>query len=240
VSALRLFADPVPPPLPGIDLRCCDVAEVLREVRGARLIHIDAPWRYEQEAGIANPETNGIYGGLTEPEIVAHIDAAYDCAAAACRTLCWYTWPKEEEWREAGMAGPRWGRKVTGGAWTKMQPTESGARKLGHPGVGYHWRGETEPVALFTRGACGRALTVLSNGHVSPNGDHSEKPLAWLREWLRAWTEPGDLVLDLYAGLAPMARACALEGRRYIGAEIDPTRHAKALGLLAHAWGARP
>jgi hypothetical protein len=34
-----------------------------------------------------------------------------------------------------------------------------------------------------------------------------------------------------------MARACALEGRRYVGAEIDPERHAKALGLLANAIG---
>jgi hypothetical protein len=33
---------------------------------------------------------------------------------------------------------------------------------------------------------------------------------------------PGDLVLDLYAGLGSVPVACALEGRRYAGAEIDP------------------
>jgi hypothetical protein len=40
-------------------------------------------------------------------------------------------------------------------------------------------------------------------------------------------------VVDLYAGLAPSARACLIEGRRYLGAEIDPARHAEALARLA-------
>ena len=56
-----------------------------------------------------------------------------------------------------------------------------------------------------------------------------------MREWLRAWTDPGDLVVDVFAGLAPLARACLAEGRRYVGAEIDPVRHASALGRLALA-----
>ena len=214
-----------PAPPPGIDLRCCGVDDVLREVRGARLIHADPPWQYNPGSagkGSAQPELNGIYGCITDADIVAHLDAAYDCAAPGARMLCWYTWPKAAEWRAAGMAGARWGGEVTGGAWVKIG---------GHPGVGYHWRGQSEPVALFVRrdGAAGRPGELLLNGHVSQPGAHSEKPLSWLRAMLRAWTEPGDLVVDLYAGLAPMARACALEGRRYVGAEIDPERH--RLGL---------
>jgi len=102
--------------------------------------------------------------------------------------------------------------------------------------VGYHWRGHSEPVALFTCGACGRPATMLANAHVSRPTDHSEKPEAWLREWVEAWTSPGDLVLDLYAGLAPMARACKATGRRYTGAEIDHERHQTAMARL---WGAR-
>ena len=43
----------------------------------------------------------------------------------------------------------------------------------------------------------------------------------------------GAKVLDLYAGLGTVAEACALEGRRYVGAEVDPDRHARALGLVA-------
>lgn len=218
-----LFAPPVPPAIAGIDLRCCDVAEILRHTRAARLIHADPPWRYAREAGVANPEENGIYGGLSEAQIVAHMDAAYDCARkGGARMAVWYTWPKAAEWRAAGMAGARWGAETTGGAWVKV----------GQVGVGYHWRGQSEPVALFTRGSTGRPGEAILNGHISTPGDHSEKPLDWLRAWVRAWTDPGDLVLDLYAGLAPMARACLLEGRRYIGAEIDPDRHAAAMARL--------
>lgn len=215
----------------GIDLRCCDVREMLAGVRGARLIVADPPWLYEREAGVANPGTNGIYGGMTESDISAIIDQSFDSAGPNARLAVWYTWPKDEEWRASGQAGPRWGRRVTGGAWTKMQPTDSGARAL-DPGVGYHWRGRTEPVALFTRGACGRMREVLHNGFVSLPEEHSEKPVLWMRAWLRAWTAPGDIVVDIFAGLAPLARACLHENRRYIGAEIDPERHARSLVKL--------
>ena len=218
---------PVAPP-PGIDLRCCGVDELIAwcKTNGvvSRFVMADPPWLYEREAGVANPESQGIYAGLEMPAIVAHLDAAYDVAdKVGSRLACWYTWPREEDWREAGQAGARWGKRVTGGAWTKE----------GSFGVGYHWRGFTEPIAIFTRGSTGRPAESILNGFVSPPGPHSEKPVEWLRAMVRAWTSPGDLVIDLYAGRAPLARACAAENRRYLGAEIDPDRHAQALTALA-------
>ena len=223
MSQGALFSVATPKPPPSIDLRCCDVVELLGAARGARLIVADPPWRYAREAGAANPETFGIYDGLSETEIAAHLDAAYDSAGKACRLACWFTWPKWAEWMAAGMAGKRWGPPTTGGAWLKTHQV----------GVGYHWRGQVEPVAVFTRGSTGPCRELLLSGHSSPPSDHSEKPIKWLREWVRAWTDPGDLVVELYAGLAPMARACLIEGRRYMGAEIDPKRHAEALARLA-------
>ena len=221
-SGLRPVAAP-----PSIDLRCCDVREMLAGVRGARLIVADPPWQYAREAGVANPETQGIYRGMENASIAAVLDMAFDSAATDARLACWYTWPKDAEWTAAGGAGPRWGARVTGGAWTKDP--------MPNAGVGYHWRGKTEPVAVFTRGAAGRMNECIYNGHVSPPSDHSEKPAAWMRQWIEAWTDPGDLVVDVFAGLAPLARACALTGRRYVGAEIDPDRHAMALTRLAAA-----
>jgi hypothetical protein len=223
VTTLAMFPDlKAPDPPAGIDLRCCDVAEVLAEVTGAALVMADPPWQYSESPGVANPETSEIYNGLPDSQISAHLDSSWHCVENG-RLLCWYTWPKEEQWRAAGLAG-RWGTKVTGGAWVKTNLT---------PGVGYHWRGRSEPVAVFTKGTTGRARAVLRNEHRSEATSHSEKPVDWLRAMVRAWTDPGDLVLDLYAGLAPVARACKAEGRRYIGAEIDPDRHERALGLLA-------
>ena len=216
-----MFA-PVAPTIESIDLRCCGVEEIMREAQGARLIVADPPWRYERLAGGANPEQCGIYAGLSEPEIVDHLDQAFACSAPSSRLAVWYTFPKLAEWSAAGWAGKRWGDVVSGGAWVKT----------GGSGVGYHWRGRAEPVALFTRGTTGRPSETFGNGHASPAEDHSEKPLPWLRAWVRAWTDPGDLVLDLYAGMAPVARACLLEGRRYLGAEIDPKRHAQAMDRL--------
>lgn len=227
-----LFSDPVPPPIEGIDLRCCGVDEVLSEVRGARLIVADPPWCYSEKPGVANPEANGIYSGISDSAIVHHLDRSYDCAGHACRLAVWYTWPKDAEWNAAGGAGSRWGARVTGGAWTKMQLTMGGGARRTQQGVGYHWFGQTEPVAVFTRGACGRPNGCLYNGHVSPPGDHSEKPWEWMRQWILAWTDPGDLVVDLYAGMAPLARACLGTGRRYVGAEIDRERWGQAMGRL--------
>lgn len=166
------------------------------------------------------------YQSITDSDIVNHLDMSYDCGDKASRLAVWYTWPKDAEWYDAGNAGPRWGRRKSGGAWLKERQV----------GVGYHWRGATEPVALFVKGSTGRPNECLINGHGSIPTAHSEKPLEWLRAWVRAWTEPDDLVMDLYAGLAPMARACMLEGRRYIGAEIDPERHRRALVALDKAW----
>jgi hypothetical protein len=209
----------------GIDLRCCDVREMLAMVRGARLVCADPPWQYSVGAagkGMAQPELNGIYECMSDADIAAILDVAFDSAAPDARLAVWTTHPKLMEWIAAGHAGPRW-RYVSGGSWAKLQQV----------GVGYHWRGRTEPVHLFAKGAAGRCRAMLENGHESPPGDHSEKPVAWLREWLRAWTDPGDLVVDIFAGLAPLARACYAEGRRYVGAEIDPERHDKALARLA-------
>lgn len=213
----------------GIDLRCCGVEEVLAEVRGARLVIADPPWQYGNNPGRSNPEEEGIYQGLSDQMVATHLDQSYTCALPDSRLAVWYTWPKDAEWRAAGEAG-RWGQRKTGGAWTKLLPTSEGARLTsGSLGVGYHWRGQTEPVAIYVRGACGRATETLLNGHVSPPEEHSAKPIVWMRAWIRAWTEPGDLVLDLYAGLGSVAVACALERRRYVGAEIDAERHRRAV-----------
>ena len=226
----------------GIDLRCCDVAEVLAVASGARLVVADPSWSYSKGmwsmigaggdglTGAAIADSVGEqYQSIPDSAIVAHLDAAYDCCATDARLAVWYTWPKDAEWTEAGGAGKRWGPRKSGGAWLKT----------GQVGVGYHWRGQTEPVALFTKGATGRPLECLLNGYASVPDEHSYKPVEWQRAWIRAWTSPGDLVLDLYAGLGSVAVACALEGRRYIGAEIDPERHRRAVLRVQHVLEAK-
>lgn len=216
------LAPPAPPA--SIDLRCCDVRDLVREVTGVSLVHADPPWTYARLAGGANPGENDIYDVMTDADISAVLDAAYDCALPGARLACWATWPKLVEFLRAGAAGPRW-EYVTGGAWTKDR----------HVGVGHHWRGHSEPLLVFRKpGAAAYRDEAgwLTNAHVSIPEEHSRKPVGWLREIVRYWTPPRALVLDLWAGLGPMACACAAEGRRYVGAEIDLERHDRALVAL--------
>ena len=42
--------------------------------------------------------------------------------------------------------------------------------------------------------------------------------MTWLIE---RFTKPGDLVLDPYMGSGPIAKACHMTGRRYIGCEVE-------------------
>jgi len=220
-----LFSAPVAPSISGIDLRCCDVAEVLAECRGARLIHADPPWIY-RSGGVFRGRQGGDagcvedhYDTMDDARIAAHLSDAYACAASDAYLLCWVTWPKLVEWLDASRGMP-W-RYVSGGAW----------HKTGGLGVGFHWRGDTEPLLLYDKGNP-RPLGCARNGHGSPRQTHSEKPTEWLSQLVEAFTEPDNLVLDLYSGLAPMARACLATGRRYLGAEIDPERHARAMAAL--------
>lgn len=224
---MSMFPTVEPPRPEGVDLVLGDVSAMLAAHKGAgaRLVIADPPWAYDNAGTRGNASDN--YDLLTNEGIAATVDAAYDCAADGARLALWVTWPKLGEWMTAA-AGMRW-RYVTGGAWGKA----------GQMGVGFHWRGDSEALLVYVKGSPGRPHEAVSNLHVSKRTDHSEKPVEWLRAAIRAWTQPGDLVLSVYSGLFPEGRACALEGRRCIGAEIDPERHAAAVGRLAQWRTAR-
>lgn len=135
-------------------------------------------------------------------------------------------------------------RPVSGGAWMKA----GRGQELAH-GVGDHWLGATEPLLLYTKGQKGiftnrdsdPEFGLLKNGQLESRGEHSEKPLEWLRQMLRRWTQRGDEVLDLYCGRAPLAEACFLEGRRYIGVDMDEDRldfgRVRVMQAALHARG---
>ena len=218
---LSLVTVPEPKQPAGIDLRCCSVEELLSNLPDRpALIVADPPWSYSQAPGVSSPDLQ--YSTVTDAQIAAWIDGAYDVLTHG-RLALWCTWPKLSEWWAAAEAqGMRWTYK-SGGSW----------HKTGTPGVGHHWRGHSEIVLLYTKGTAITAPSMLRNAHESQRLKHSEKPVEWMAAWLERWTEPGDLVCDLFAGMAPVARACARTGRRYVGAEIDPERYRQAVDRLA-------
>ena len=236
-SALTLpFDRPRPPAVEGIELLLGPVelalerqlALVLDEGIPAELVHADPPWS-TYERGSAHIKPQNLYPTLTNEEIASHLVTAGKRAPTGARLVLWHCWPLLVE----VIADPahalrdlspwRW---KTGGAWGKVD----------HQGVGYHWLGRSEPVLVLVKpGGSPRSnrQADLGNLHLSRPSGHSTKPQDWLEAMLRRWTEPGDLVLDLYAGLGSMARAARRTGRRYVGAELDPYRHEAALCRLA-------
>ena len=65
--------------------------------------------------------------------------------------------------------------------------------------------------------------------HGSGRASHPcQKPLAVVRPFVERLTDPGDVVLDCFAGTGTTGVACVQTGRNFIGIEIDPTYFAIA------------
>ena len=62
------------------------------------------------------------------------------------------------------------------------------------------------------------------------------KPLWLMRAIIRDYTRPGDLVCDPCAGGGTTLLAAAIEGRRAIGAEMNPDTHSKATARIAAGY----
>ena len=63
-----------------------------------------------------------------------------------------------------------------------------------------------------------------------------QKPLWLMRAIIRDYTRPGDLVCDPCAGGGTTLLAAAMEGRRAVGAEIDPKTYALAQKRIARGY----
>lgn len=217
LSALPLMGIDTTPPL---ELLCCDVAEMMEGVEGARLVHADPPWSYSNSSRSNDFRSAAAhFDGLSELVIGAHLSQAYSCAAASAYMVVWCTFPKLAEWMAVHGSMP-W-RYVTGGVWAKT----------GRIGVGFHTRGNSEIWLLYVKGSP-RPLSAFRNEHRSSRGRHSEKPHDALADLVSAYCPAEGLVLDLYAGFAPLAHVCRRLGRAYRGAELDPKRHAAAMAEL--------
>jgi site-specific DNA-methyltransferase (adenine-specific) len=105
------------------------------------------------------------------------------------------------------------------GVWTKPNPMPqvSGDRPgQGWESIAFLHRDDVKP----TWNGGGRSsvwhLPVEQN-----QGHPTAKPLVMVREWVRLFTNPGDLVLDPFLGSGTTLRAAKDEGRRGVGIELD-------------------
>jgi len=63
--------------------------------------------------------------------------------------------------------------------------------------------------------------TVLEFSHDVSTGHPTQKPVELLRYLVRTYTNPGETVLDFTMGSGTCGVACAMEGRHFIGVELD-------------------
>jgi hypothetical protein len=237
---------PLRPPA-SIDLRCADTADVIATLApdSVDLVFIDPPWEYAQSISGSGVGASDHYICLPMSTILAHLAAIRTKMRKGGRCVLWTTHSQEPELSlhltrgdddKAYLAGWRY---VSGGSWAKVGEDESRGGR-GAPGIGYHClSSEAEPWwLLLGDGPHDRANVAgcrVIPRHRGRGEQHSAKPLEYQREMVRGWCPPGGLVYDVYAGLGSVAAACKLEGRNYIGAEIDPERHAEAMRLAAVA-----
>lgn len=117
-------------------------------------------------------------------------------------------------------AGDAW---IRAGVWVKSDPAPqlTGER----PGQG------AEGIAIMHRKGRkqwngGGHAAVWYHPTVRRDPDYglhpTQKPVGLMLDLVRAFTEPGGLVLDPFAGSGSTGVACLRAGRRFVGCEIDP------------------
>jgi N6-adenosine-specific RNA methylase IME4 len=189
------------------------------------LIHSDPSWDYDQSGVRGASEAH--YEGMELPEIVEVLRESAALAREDAYLLVWVTGPFTEPLLTAVAESEDWPWEYVGqGCWGKT----------GGPGSGFVWRGNAEFLLVYRRGKPPQPDSAkVQNLWLEPRGEHSEKPEGWLRLLVEGWTDPRDSVLDLWAGRAPMARACAATGRSYLGIELDLNRLGEARLALEDA-----
>lgn len=116
-------------------------------------------------------------------------------------------------------APPQGLRALRVGVWVKPNPMPQ--ISADRPGQGWEailflHRADVKP--MWHGG--GRA-GVWTHPVVQREGHPTVKPLPMVADWVRLFTDPGDTILDPFAGSGTTLRAAKDEGRRAIGVELD-------------------
>jgi hypothetical protein len=140
-------------------------------------------------------------------------------------------------WQAAAIFGPGgakllrvppWGKPLALNVWDK-------ADYVGTGDLGMPWGDNWETIAIYGRGWKGKrtAGVLRHNVLMAMDLDHPhEKPLPLVCEYV-AKAPPGLAVVDPFMGSGTTAVACALLGREFFGAEIDPQYFDVIRGRLA-------
>jgi site-specific DNA-methyltransferase (adenine-specific) len=137
-----------------------------------------------------------------------------------------------QAWREALVAGGAVYKRAC--VWVKpdAQPQLTGDR----PGMGYESMVVAHAPGRSRWNGGGRVGVYVENKNRSDprrTGHPTQKPLGLMEALVRDFTDPGDLVLDAYAGSGTTGAACRRLGRRFLGFERREDYHAMAALRIA-------
>lgn len=241
-----------PAPASPIDLRCGDWRTALADVGEVDALICDPPY---------SERTHAAYSRTTAVLTACERDARWAARGGARRTLNYHPWGEAEiaaaaaAWSQMcrgwivvfcdDVLAPLWQRELGRTdryVFSPLAAVEPGSRVrlVGDgPSQWSTWIIVARPRALpFSKWGTLPGAYVVPEGH---SGQKQKlviggKPLWLMRALVRDYSRPGDLVCDPCAGGATTLLAAAIEGRRAIGAELDPKTHALACKRLARGY----
>lgn len=213
----------------GADLRLGDWRRVLEDVEEVDAVICDPPYgerthRGNERMDTVAPERRSIdYTAWTPADVLMFV------AAWAQRCNGWFACMTSDD------LIPAWRQAYAGAGLYDFAPVVITAPRVRLSGDG------PASSAVYLMVARPRKRRFLRwgalPGHyrapVARGGHIGGKPVDLLRAIVRDYSRPGDLVVDPCAGYGTTLRAAVIEGRRAVGAEIDPETHAKGAARLA-------
>jgi N6-adenosine-specific RNA methylase IME4 len=133
-------------------------------------ILVDPPWGYQRTSshGRLHGYSDKQYHPLSTQDLIEL--PVRELAAPDCVLILWATYPFIADALKVVAA---WGFEyVTGITWVKTVPSDTTMTKVDY-GVGYWFRGATEPILI---GKIGRSYRTHWQGILSPTLGHSRKP----------------------------------------------------------------
>ena len=218
-----------------VELRCGDYREVLGDVEPDAVI-CDPPYSERVEAGVRSGSSmknqrNQIGMGY-EPIDPAWCEAFADRWSRVPGWVVVYSDHIGARWHEEALARTRY-------TFAPMPLIKRGAAPrmcADGPSPWCEWIVVARPRSASFVGAWPGLpgfyeMQTVRHGH-DHAGVRGAKSPAHMRQVVRDYSRPGDLVCDPTAGGATTLIAAALEGRRAIGAELDPETFAKACARI--------
>ncbi|MGH6810795.1 MAG: DNA methyltransferase [Methylocella sp.] len=207
-----------------------DCVQVLKSLPGnaVDLVVTDPPYlvNYRDRSGRTVRNDSG------NPEFLDAFSDLYRVLKSNSFCVCFYGWNRVDEffgaWRQARF------RPVGHIVWQKDYSSSASFLQYRH-----------EQAYLLAKGNPDRPAKPLADvqpWEYSGNRAHpTEKAVGILSPVIRAFSKPGDIVLDPFAGSGSTAVAAALSGRRYIGIELEERycRHARTRLAGAARYAAR-